>query len=256
VLISDAKLRTDPNLRLRCPHCGHLFPRQNKGRCPACKQLFLIPPAARANPEEMRDRCIRISRDRRARLAKMQRGGSLLATRRMRRTLAIVSFVVLGVLLPLDYILRKDGGPMPSLSRDDRTRQSLGVLRTKLECFYRDCGRYPSGQEGLWALVLNPGLTNWHGPYLTKIPPDLWRHRYNYSLSNDTVVLWSCGPDGQPYTADDVSAPPPDLVYVIQTATNEPPQQTGEETTIELITSRHARELITRCGTNETPATP
>lgn len=204
----------------------------------------------------MRDRCIRISRDRRARLAKMQRGGGLLATRRMRRTLAIVSFVVLGVLLPLDYMLRKDGVSIPSLSRDDRTRQSLGVLRTKLECFYRDCGRYPTGQEGLWALVLNPGLTNWHGPYLTKVPPDLWRHRYNYSLSNDTVVLWSCGPDGQPYTADDMHAPPPDLVYVIQSATNDPPQPTGEETTIEIITTRRARDLIVQSGTNESSGVP
>ncbi|MEI8243267.1 MAG: type II secretion system protein GspG [bacterium] len=252
--LSDARLRSDPNIRLRCPHCGHVFPRQDKGRCPACEQVILIPPAARKNVETMRDRCIRISRDRRERLAKMQRGGNLLATPRMRRTLAIVSFVVLGVLLPMDYMLRRSGSQTPALSYDGRTRQTLGVLRTQLECFRRDCGRYPTEAEGLWALVLNPGLTNWFGPYLQKVPPDLWRHRYYYSQTHDAVCLWSSGPDGLSGTADDIPAPPPDLVYVVTTATNGPPVQAGEETIIEIITSQRAQELIRQSQTNQAAA--
>ena len=250
VPLSNARRLTDPNIRLRCPHCGHVFPRQDKGRCPACRQVFLIPPAAREHVEEMRDRCIRISRDRRDRLFRMQRGGGLLATRRMRRTLAIVSFVVLGILLPLDYMMRRTGGQPPVLSYDGRTRQTLGVLRTKLECFRRDCGRYPADAEGLWALALNPGATNWGGPYLSKIPPDLWRHRYFYGCTNDTVRLWSAGPDGIPHTADDIPAPPPALVYVAATATNGPPRQIGEETVIEIITTRRAQELMGQARTN------
>ncbi len=197
----------------------------------------------------MRDRSIRISRDRRERLFRMQRGGNLLATRRMRRTLAIVSFVVLGILLPLNHMIRTKGDQGPSLSHDGRTRQTLGVLRTKLECFHRDCGRYPSDREGLWALVLNPGLTNWGGPYLTKIPPDLWRHRYYYGCTNDAVTLWSSGPDGIPRTADDISAPLPNLAYV-KAATNGPPPQTGEETFIEIITTKRAQELMGQVRTN------
>jgi type II secretory pathway pseudopilin PulG len=250
VPLSDARLRKDPNIRLRCPHCGHVFPRQDRGRCAACGQIFLIPPAAREHVEEMRDRCIRISRAKRERLFRMQRGGGLLASRRMRRTLAIVSFVVLGVLLPLNYMLRKTGGHELVLTHDSRTRQTLGVLRTKLECFRRDCGRYPTDREGLWALALNPGATNWCGPYLTKIPPDLWRHRYYYGCSNDTVSLWSSGPDGIPHTADDIQAPPPDLVYVVTTATNGPPQQVGEDTVIEIVTTKRARELLEQARTN------
>ena len=254
--LSDARLRKDPNIRLRCPHCGHVFPRQDKGRCAACGQIFLIPPAAREHVEEMRDRCIRISRAKRERLFRMQRGGGLLATRRMRRTLAIVAFVVLGVLLPLNHLLRTNGGHERVLTRDGRTRQTLGVLRTKLECFRRDCGRYPTDREGLWALALNPGVTNWCGPYLTKIPPDLWRHRYYYGCSNDTVSLWSSGPDGLPHTADDIPAPPPDLVYVVTTATNGPPQQVGEDTVIEIITTKRARELLEQARTNRPAGGP
>ena len=248
--ISDDNLRKNPNIRLRCPHCGHIFPRQDKGRCVACNQIFLIPPAAREHAEEMRDRCIRVSRARRERLFRMQRGGGLLATRRMRRTLAIVSCVVLGVLLPLDYMMRKSGGNPLILTHDGRTRQTLGVLRTKLECFHRDCGRYPTEGEGLWAMVLNPGVTNWHGPYLTKVPPDLWRHRYNYGCTNDTVTLGSAGPDGVPHTDDDIAAPPPDMDYVASSATNGSPGRSGEEMVIELITSDRARELMGSVRTN------
>jgi len=244
VFWSETKLRYDPNLRLRCPYCGHVFPRQDKGRCPACQQVLLIPPTLREHAAAMRDRCIRISRDRRERLFRMQRGGNLLATRRMRRTLAIVAFVVLGVLLPMDYMLRKPGDPALVLTHEARTRQTLGVLRTELECFRRDCGRYPTDAEGLWALVLNPGLTNWCGPYVTKVPPDLWRHQYFYRCTNNTVEIWSSGPDGLPNTADDLHAPPPDLAYVAKTAQIGSPEQHSEDTAIEIITTRHARELL------------
>jgi type II secretion system protein G len=251
VPISDRQLQTDPAIRLRCPHCKHVFERQDKGRCPACEQIILIPPAARKNAAAMRDRCVRLSRERRERLGRMQQGGSLLGTRRMRRTLALVAFAVLGVLLPLNHMLRKHGGVPRFLNYDDRTRQSLGVLRFKLECFRRDCGRYPTEQEGLWALALNPGVTNWRGPYLTKIPPDLWRRRYIYSETNGAITLWSAGPDAIPHTADDLDAPLPDMAAVAADATNPPPVQT-DEPVIEIITSDRAHQLIQMAA----PTTP
>ena len=198
----------------------------------------------------MRDRCIRISRDRRERLAKMQGGGNLLANRRMRRTLAIVSFVVLGIVLPLHYELRKSNGQPLLLSHDGRTRQTLDVLRTQLECFHRDCRRYPTDHEGLWALMLNPGETNWHGPYVPKVPPDLWRHRYYYGCTNNTIYLWSAGPDGRPYTADDIQAPAPNLDYVRTSATKSAPKPVGEDTLIQLITTQRAQELMQQTQTN------
>jgi hypothetical protein len=30
---------------------------------------------------------------------------------------------------------------------------------------YADCGRYPSEEEGLAALLTNPGVAGWRGPY-------------------------------------------------------------------------------------------
>jgi hypothetical protein len=210
----------------------------------------MIPAAARKSVTEMRDRCIRISRARRDRLAKMHVSGGLLATRRMRRTLTIVAFVVLGVLLPTDYMLRHKGSKELVYTHEGRTMLTLGTLRTQLECFRRDCGRYPTDLEGLWALRYDLGATNWHGPYVPKVPPDLWRNPYRYGCTNDAVCLWSDGPDGRPHTADDLQAPPPDLDYVRITATNLPRARTSEDAEISILTTRQAAEQLLRSVTN------
>ena len=233
--VRDATLRHDRTIRLRCPHCRHIFPRQDLNRCPACNQVILIPPALRDHADQMRDRSIRINRDRRDRLWRMRKGDGLLATRRMRRTLAIVAFVVLGVFLPLHHLLNRTN-PLPQLSPEERATRNLGVLRTALECFHRDCSRYPTDAEGLLALVRNPAVPHWRGPYLRLLMPDPWRNDYFYGYTNKTVTLSSNGPDGMPGTADDIPAPPPDLAYVQATATNAPYQARGEDTFVEILT--------------------
>jgi len=165
----------------------------------------------------------------------MRKGDGLLATRRMRRTLAIVAFVVLGVFLPLHHLLNRTN-PLPQLSPEERATRNLGVLRTALECFHRDCSRYPTDAEGLLALVRNPAVPHWRGPYLRLLMPDPWRNDYFYGYTNKTVTLSSNGPDGMPGTADDIPAPPPDLAYVQATATNAPYQARGEDTFVEILT--------------------
>jgi general secretion pathway protein G len=242
VRVRDAALRHDRSVRLRCPHCRKVFPRQDRGRCPSCNQVLLIPPALREHAEQMRDRAIRIGRDRRDRLWRMRTGGSLLASRRMRRTLAIVAFVVLGVFLPLHHLLVRTN-PLPPLSADEKNTRNLGVLRTALECFRRDCGRYPTDGEGLRALVQNPGVAHWRGPYLRLLMPDLWRHDYLYGCTNGTVFVASAGPDGRAGTEDDVPAPPPDLAYVQATATNAPYQARGEDTFVNILTRPPVKPL-------------
>jgi type II secretion system protein G len=54
-----------------------------------------------------------------------------------------------------------------------------------LDMFLVDVGRYPTPQEGLAALVQNPGgLAKWHGPYLktTGVPLDPWGQPYQYRI--------------------------------------------------------------------------
>jgi hypothetical protein len=63
--------------------------------------------------------------------------------------------VVTSMLLACSYVDR--------FPADEANAKSL---RTALEAYKVDIGRYPSESEGLRALTSNPGLSQWRGPYL------------------------------------------------------------------------------------------
>jgi len=104
-----------------------------------------------------------------------------------------------------------------------------GGIKTMLEMFKQDCGRFPTGEEGLKVLFEPPkdgSLTGWRGPYVDPpgIPTDPWGYEYVYRFPgvNNTngYDLYSRGPDGVGNTGDDignwnvpVSAPVTTTVY-------------------------------------------
>ena len=84
---------------------------------------------------------------------------------------------------------------------------SIGLM---LGVFEVDCGRYPSTEEGIRALIDQPqGLTGWHGPYLERgVPKDQWGNLYIYRYPGQHNVngydMYSFGPDGQEGGGDDI----------------------------------------------------
>ena len=58
-------------------------------------------------------------------------------------------------------------------------------------------------------MVLNPGITNWNGYYITLLKPDPWRSDYQYRVSTNEVVVFSRGRDRIEATEDDITAPTP-----------------------------------------------
>jgi general secretion pathway protein G len=71
-----------------------------------------------------------------------------------------------------------------------------------LDLFFLDTGRYPSGSEGLTALVQRPGsIPAWNGPYLKggAVPTDPWGNPYIYRAPGQRGAydLSSNGADGQ-----------------------------------------------------------
>jgi general secretion pathway protein G len=86
-------------------------------------------------------------------------------------------------------------------------QHDVSTIKTQLDAFEIQNGRYPTAEEGLNALVVNPGnLPNWTR-YLDKLPMDPWQHAYIYHFpgANDhSYDLYSSGPDGQDGTADDI----------------------------------------------------
>ena len=87
-----------------------------------------------------------------------------------------------------------------SKSRTPVTEVQLSHLETGLEMFNLDIGRYPTTQEGLEALLRDPGLERWDGPYLKKesLPIDPWHRKYLYLSpgNHGDYDLWSLGADG------------------------------------------------------------
>jgi general secretion pathway protein G len=81
-----------------------------------------------------------------------------------------------------------------------------GGIRSALGQYKVDSSSYP---KSLQDLVQKPDeATNWHGPYLDKLPVDPWGHKYIYDYpgkhNTNGYDLSSAGPDGKPGTDDDI----------------------------------------------------
>jgi general secretion pathway protein G len=72
-----------------------------------------------------------------------------------------------------------------------------------LELYKLDTGRFPTTEEGLDALMKQPGnTTGWNGPYLkgSVVPPDPWGRPYKYTapVGGGEPEIISFGADGAP----------------------------------------------------------
>ncbi len=80
-------------------------------------------------------------------------------------------------------------------------KAQIELLGQALDQMRLDIGRYPTTQEGLKALVTNPQVPNWDGPYLKKsLPNDPWGRPYGYQSpgNHGEYDLYSYGRDGSP----------------------------------------------------------
>jgi general secretion pathway protein G len=70
-----------------------------------------------------------------------------------------------------------------------------------LDAYRLDVGTYPSSEDGLQALRIQPqGVETWDGPYLQKqVPLDPWKNEYVYRAPGDhgDYDIISYGADGQ-----------------------------------------------------------
>ncbi|HEY4974531.1 MAG TPA: type II secretion system major pseudopilin GspG [Steroidobacteraceae bacterium] len=88
-------------------------------------------------------------------------------------------------------------------ARVAKAKQDIQALETGLTMYKLDNFSYPTGEQGLKALVEKPNdanAKNWRpGGYLKHLPKDPWGHDYQY-LSPGThgdVDIFSFGADGQ-----------------------------------------------------------
>ncbi len=99
--------------------------------------------------------------------------------------IAVVA-ILAGVLGPMAYRQMMEGK-----IRD--TQQEMQTIEIALGQFFTDTGRFPTEAEGLAALVSDPGLPGWQGPYLTgtrwaslqEVARDAFGEAYVYDLDPD-----------------------------------------------------------------------
>ena len=89
-----------------------------------------------------------------------------------------------------------------SESKAKAAKIQIESFSSALDLFYLDTGRYPSGSEGLVALVRAPGnIAAWNGPYLKggSVPADPWGNPYVYRSPGEhgAYDILSYGSDGK-----------------------------------------------------------
>lgn len=222
-----------PAQKVRCPYCRHVFTDDGGYRCPACARMMRFPLRLRMHPADIeKQRLARMARERHNERQALRRKSirSLGISRRSWMIMGLAALVLLGVALPFRYAERH-AALSPAPSKEVRAVQSLWALRTALEAFREDCGRYPADTEGLQALAMPPDVPGWAGPYIDMLRPDPWHRPYCYHVTNNIVVLCSAGPDGIEGTPDDIGAPGPDYTVLARhkaESTNKPSVRPSE----------------------------
>ena len=195
-------------MKYRCPHCKTSFESFEKPHCPTCGKGLRNPDKWKPKPESPAIK--RIARQKRIPTTFADKPPLwMLFMNRPRFLVWVLGGCILVVGFLMTYKIKAQVPYVPP-TRVVQTQKELMVIRTALAWFRVHCKRYPTTEEGLKGLVRNPGAAGWQGYYLNALMPDLWNHPFQYANTNDTVILFSMGPDGQAGTKDDVQSPPPD----------------------------------------------
>jgi general secretion pathway protein G len=134
----------------------------------------------------------------------MRRRGRIVDTLRAQAGFTLIELLVVIVILGLIAGLV---GPRlfgrVGQSKLATAKAQIELFGAALDQFRLDVGAYPGGGAGLQALVQNPNVPNWSGPYLKKnaLPVDPWGKPYQYKCcpgDQGDYDIWSLGADGAP----------------------------------------------------------
>ena len=125
-------------------------------------------------------------------------------------TLLEIMLVVTIIALLLGTAIYKLTGNV-EYARDTRVRADIQGINTQLKLYESMNGFYPTTEQGLQALVVQPDTdprpTRWYQLY-KEVPKDPWQNEYIYvspGVKNPNGYdLYSAGPDRKPGTADDI----------------------------------------------------
>lgn len=119
----------------------------------------------------------------------------------------LIVVTILGVLVAM--VVPRLAGRTEQARRARTQADVQGNIPVALDLFELDSGKYPTTEQGLAALrVQPPQVQNWRGPYLKREPVDSWSRPYRYLFPGthnpQDYDLFSVGPDGTEGTSDDI----------------------------------------------------
>jgi general secretion pathway protein G len=214
-------------MKLRCPYCRQILEKA-AALCPHCKKTMAIPDNfIQLTPSQKKE--ILSDIDRKARLERMELGQTdmLSGTRMMRAGFGLVLLLIAGGLLAGKLMTTSTSAGLPggAIKRLEKAQRELDTLYIALHMFKTNYARFPTTEEGLKALVINPGLTNWTKNIVTEVHPDPWKRPYIYRSTNDSFILYSRGLDGKDGTDDDLAP----TILQFGSDTNTPPETEPEK---------------------------
>ena len=110
--------------------------------------------------------------------------------------------VVLGIIAMLAGLVGPQVMKHMGESKVKAAKVQIEDLAQTLDMYKLDVGSYPTSEQGLNALIENPGdVQRWNGPYLrkAKVPLDPWNNEYRYTSPGEhgKFDISSLGADGK-----------------------------------------------------------
>lgn len=127
-------------------------------------------------------------------------------------TLLEMILVVSIIALLLGVAINKMGGAF-DFGKEVRVKADIQALTTALKMYNAQNGFYPTSEQGLKALVVQPTTDprprQWRSAFDDgRLPRDPWDNEYGYVFpgkhNSRSFDVFSCGPDRQPNTGDDL----------------------------------------------------
>ena len=126
----------------------------------------------------------------------------------LRRPLRLLTAIAILFCTGLALVRKTQYAPSNEEARLQLARENLAVLAVAMRRLEHDCTQPPSLRDGLTALIHDPGLPGWRGPYILALKPDPWLHPFVCRESAGSLIPFSLGPDGLADTSDDIQPPP------------------------------------------------
>lgn len=201
-------------MKFRCPYCKHIIGTDPVAICPKCNKGIKVPEHLKESVDKIKEEQ---EKEEAAHAPKgtISFSSDILSLSSPVVPITVVMLAAVAIIYskwsksPYKYSSIEFNDPKTMIEKAanvslEMAKKELWVLRMALEMFKRDCGRYPTTSEGIKALINNPGELTWKGPYVTFTRPDPWKHPYQYNATSNDMLIFSCGPDLTPSTADDV----------------------------------------------------